>query len=167
MPNHDSSKQLEELFGDAELIKKISPKFSELNLDLQEISRHCKDPMFLAALLFKLAEEREKTNKMLEGIHDKFDQIMFKMKTAEMAQTPLPQGKTEMPSSVLSEQDQMIMHMVQTNGKTTAEDIKAELGYKGRNAASQRLNRLFKEGHLRKLQSGRKVLYLARNTPIP
>ena len=167
MPNHDSSKQLEDLFGDVELIKKISPKFSELSLDLQEINRQCKNPMFMAVLLFKLAEEREKTNKMLEDIHDKFDQIMFKMKTVEIGQTPLQQNRINMPSSVLSEQDQMIMHMVQTNGKATAEDIKAELGYKGRNAASQRLNRLFKEGHLRKLQSGRKVLYLARNTPIP
>ncbi len=172
MSGHDSTKQLEDLFGDVELIKKISPKFSELNLDLQEISRQCKNPMFLAVLLFKLAEEREKTNKMLEDIHDKFDQIMFKMKTGEIGQSPQmgqsPQHRgIEAPSSILSEQDQMIMHMVQSNGKATAEEIKAELGYKGRNAASQRLNRLFKEGHLRKLQSGRKVLYLARNTPIP
>ena len=83
MSGHDSTKQLEDLFGDAELIKKISPKFSELSLDLQEINRQCKNPMFLAVLLFKLAEEREKTNKMLEDIHDKFDQIMFKMKTSE------------------------------------------------------------------------------------
>ncbi|MFA4855508.1 MAG: BlaI/MecI/CopY family transcriptional regulator [archaeon] len=165
MPDHDSFKQLEGLFGDAEELKKISPKFAELSLDLNEISRHCKEPMFLAVLLFKLAEEREKTNKLLAEIHDQFDQIMFKMKTTETA--PLQQMGALEPSSILSEQDQMIMHMVQSNGRATAEEIKAELGYKGKNAASQRLNRLFKEGHLRKLQSGRKVLYLARNIQIP
>ena len=56
MPNHDSSKQLEGLFGNEETIKKISPKFNELSLEFKEISKHCKDPMFMAALLFKLAQ---------------------------------------------------------------------------------------------------------------
>jgi len=165
MGSHDSIKQLEEMFGDQEAIKKISPKFSELSLDINEISKHCKNPMFLAVLLFKLAEEREKTNKLLAEIHDKFDTIMFRMKAPEINQTQ--QREIEEPSSMLSEQDQMIMHMVHTNGKATAAEVKAELGYKGQNAASQRLNRLFREGHLRKTQSGRKVFYLARNNPIP
>ncbi len=166
MGSHDSIKQFEEMLGNQELAKKISPKFSELSLDLNEINKHCKDPMFIAVLLFKLAEEREKTNKLLEQIHDKFDTIMFRMKAPEIAQTQ--QRETEQPSSILlSEQDQMIMHMVHTNGRATAAEIKAELGYKGKNAASQRLNRLFREGHLRKTQSGRKVFYLARNKQLP
>jgi len=165
MGDHDSSKQLDELFENQELLKKISPKFSELSLDIKEVSKYCKNPMFMAALLFKLAEERERTNKLLNQIDDKFDTIMFKMKIGE---TPnLQQRETEQPSSIFSEQDQMIMHMVHSNGKASADEIKTELGYKGKNAASQRLNRLFKEGHLRKMQSGRKVFYLARNTPTP
>ncbi len=167
MANHDSFKQLEGLFGDDEVIKKISPKFSELSLDLKEINKYCKNPMFMAVLMFKLAEEREKTNKLLADIYDKFDAIMFKMKSEEAPNLQQRQSTTEGPSSVLSEQDQMIMHLVHTNGKATADDIRAELGYKGKNAASQRLNRLFKDGHLRKIQSGRKVLYLTRNTPTP
>ena len=165
MPSHDSIKQLGELFSDAEAIKKISPKFAELSLDIGEISKHCNNPMFIATLLFKLAEERERTNKLLERIDDKFDEIMLRMKTG--TDNPLQQRELREPGSILSEQDQMIMHMVHTNGKVTAEEIRAELGYKGKNAASQRLCRLFKEGHLRKLQSGRKVFYLARNTPTP
>ena len=73
----------------------------------------------------------------------------------------LQQRESEEPSSILSEQDQMIMHMVHSNGKISADEIRTELGYKGKNAASQRLNRLFKEGHLRKMQSGRKWIRLA------
>ena len=165
MPSHDSSKQLEGLFGNEDTIKKISPKFNELSLEFKEISKHCKDPMFMAALLFKLAEEREKTNKMLEQIFDKFDTIMFKMKTGNME--PLHQRELEQPSSILSEQDQIIMHLVQANGKVSADEVRTEFGYRRKNAASQRLSRLFKEGHLRKMQSGRKVFYLARNTPTP
>jgi len=165
MGSHDSIKQLEGILDNQEMLNKLSPKFSELSLDIREISKHCKDPMFLAVLLFKLAEEREKTNKLLAEIHDKFDTIMFRMKAPQAIN--LQQMELEQPSSILSEQDQMIMHMVHTNGRATAEEIRAELGYKGKNAASQRLNRLFKDGHLRKTQSGRKVFYLARNTPTP
>jgi len=165
MGDHDSIKQLEDLFSDQEAIKKISPKFAELNLDIAEITKHCNNPAFLAVLLFKLAEEREKTNKLLGQIDDKFDSIMFRMKSPETMNSQ--QRDLNESGPMFSEQDQMILHMVQTNGKTTAEEIKAELGYKGRNAASQRLNRLFKEGHLRKMQCGRKVLFLARNITTP
>jgi len=164
MGDRDSIKQLENLFGDQEIVKKISPKFAELSFDLAEINKHCKNPMFMAVLLFKLAEERERTNKLLEQIDDKFDKIMFSMKTGAH---PLTQSGMDEPSSILSEQDQMIMHMVHSNGKVNASDIKTELGYKGKNAASQRLSRLFKEGRLRKIQSGRKVFYLAKGTPTP
>lgn len=164
MVGHDTIKGIEDLLENQEMIKKISPKFSELSMDIKEISKHCKDPMFIAVLLFKLAEERNRTNKLLEQIDEKFDKMMFNMKTGET--NPLQQRETE-PSSILSEQDQMIMHLAHTNGKVTAGNIKTELGYKGKNAASQRLNRLFKDGHLRKMQSGRKVFYLATGTPTP
>ena len=128
MVGHDSFKQLEDMLGSDEAIKKISPKFSELSLDLNEISKHCKNPMFIAVLLFKLAEEREKTNKLLAEIHDKFDSIMFKMKAPQI--TDVQQRESEQPSSILSEQDQMIMHMVHSNGKATAEEVRAGLGFR-------------------------------------
>lgn len=166
MPDHDSVKQLNDLFSNDELIRKISPRFSELNLDIREISAQCKDPMFLALLLFKLAEEREKTNRLLEQVMGKFDAIMAKLKAGETpamrVQESSPIARRE-PALMLPEQDQMIVHLAHAQGQITAEDVKAELGYKGKNAASQRLNRLFREGHLRKVQSGRKVLYLAKN----
>jgi hypothetical protein len=40
-----------------------------------------------------------------------------------------------------------------------AEDIKKHMSYKGKNAASARLNRLFKEGLLDRYQLGHKVYY--------
>jgi predicted HTH transcriptional regulator len=167
MGSHEPVKDVGNVLEDSDIIKKISPKFNELSLDIQEIYKHGKDPMFVAMLLFKLAEEREKTNKILENIFDKYDEIMLKLKTQKMGNensltptTPQPQNS---PTQILPEQDQMIMHLVGTRGQITAEEIRAELGYKGRNAASQRLNKLFKDGHLKKVQSGRKVLYLAGN----
>ena len=167
MGSHDTSKDATNIFENNEIIKKISPKFQELSLDIDEVYKHSKDPAFVAALLFKLAEEREKTNKILENIADKYDEIMFKLKTErlferESSLTPTPQPH-DLPTQILPEQDQMIIHLAQTRGQVSAEEVRAELGYRGSNAASQRLNKLFKDGHLRKVQSGRKVLYLARN----
>ncbi len=169
MDDHDSVKQLNDFLGNEDLIRKISPKFSELSLDIREISNQCKDPMFLAVLIFKLAQEREKTNKVLEQVLDRFDTIMQRLKatdapTAHM-QSHEPQKAIAMEKAapaVLPEHDQMIMLLAQSHGQITAEDVKAELGYKGKNAASQRLNRLFRDGHLRKMQSGRKTFYLAK-----
>ncbi|MAG22429.1 MAG: hypothetical protein CL943_03970 [Candidatus Diapherotrites archaeon] len=166
MESHDSIKDSSKVL-EGEILKKMSPKFNELNMDIQEIYKHNKDPMFMAMLLFKLAEEREKTNKILENIFDKYDQIMLKLKTESTANntnslTPTPQPQLS-STQILPEQDQMIIHLVHTRGQVSAEEVRAELGYKGSNAASQRLNKLFKDGHLNKIQSGRKVLYLARN----
>lgn len=170
MGGHDSIKELSDILGDKELVKKISPKFDELSLDIQEISKHSKNPLFLATLLFKLAEEREKTNKLLEQVFDKFDAIMLQLKTQ---QTPLAQaagqssGRGKNPlneNSMLPEQDQMIMHLAKKQGQVSAEDVRSELGYRGKNAASQRLSRLSRDGHLRKVQAGRKVFYLAKQT---
>ncbi|MCX6799029.1 MAG: hypothetical protein NTW59_02970 [Candidatus Diapherotrites archaeon] len=167
MDAHDPVKQLSELFSSSEAIKRISPRFSELSLDIKEIAEYSKDPVFLAVLLFKLAEERDKTNKMLEQVVDKFDAIMLRLKTGE---TPAFEGRPaaveKTTADVLPEQDRMILHLAQAQGRVTAAEIQSELGYKGKNAASQRLNRLFREGHLRKMQSGRNVLYLARNNLI-
>jgi len=172
MSNHDSFKDLSDILKDRDIVGKISPKFSENALDLQEIMELGKDPMFVAALLYKLAEEREKTNKLLEKIYDKFDAIMLQLKSKESrltqsqpraaeeaALSSLPQ---KLPQSILPEQDQMILHLVEKSGQIEAKDVKQELGYKGVNAASQRLNKLYREGYLQKVQSGRKVLFLAK-----
>jgi len=167
MRSHDSVKEIASFLESGEMIKKISPKFSEMSMDIQEVYKNCNDPMFVAVLMYKLAEEREKTNKILEKIFDKYDEIMLKLKTEQIsplgeALTPNTPTHTPQSTQILPEQDQMIMHLVHTRGQLTAAEVKTELGYKGVNAASQRLNKLFKDGHLKKVQSGRKVLYLAR-----
>ncbi|MDD5163850.1 MAG: hypothetical protein PHD95_06640 [Candidatus ainarchaeum sp.] len=173
MMEHDGVKALSELVGDSELLKKISPKFNEMTFDIQEILEYSKNPMFIAVLLFKLSQEREKTNQMLEKINEKFDSIMLRLKTAPQEQV-LPSQFSQpqigmdfsehgiVPLKALPENDQLIVHLAFEKGQISADDIKKELGYKGKNAASQRLNKLVKEGHLSKIQAGRKVVFLAR-----
>ena len=140
-----------------EQAKKLSPKFDELTMDVHEIFQQSKDPFFVSMLLFKLAQERESTNKILDKINDKFDRIMLELKTGQT-----PQIKEENSFTLLAEQDKKIMDLITKNNAVSAIEVQSELKYKGINAASQRLNKLFKEGYLNKAQSGKKVLYFLK-----
>ncbi|MDE1865528.1 MAG: hypothetical protein KGH94_02725 [Candidatus Micrarchaeota archaeon] len=55
--------------------------------------------------------------------------------------------------------DAKILQIVQLKNIACADDIKQELGYKGRNAASARLNKLYQQGLLERHQLGHKVYY--------
>ena len=158
-----------ELLKSKELIEKISPKFNELTLDIQQVFEHSKNPLLLGALLFKLAEERDKTNKLLEQLNDKYDKIMFELKTKALGssedQTPQLEHITSGTNNkivLMPEQDQKILRFIEEKGPTSAADIQTMLSYKGKNAACQRLNKLAKEGLLKKVQSGKKVLFFVQ-----
>ena len=152
---------LGDVLKEKELLERISPKFSEIN-DIDEVMAQSDNPKVLAALMFRLIQEREKTNKLIEGINDKYDRIMFAIKTNPQDNqdaTQITGNKFE----ILAEQDQAILKMVEERGECSANDIKIMMNYKGLNAACQRLNKLYKEGHLKKLQAGKKGLYLAKS----
>ena len=152
---------MKDVLKEKELLDKISPKFQQLN-ELDEIMEQAENPKVLAALMFRLIQEKEKTNSLLENISEKYDKIMFSMKTQNPLETHTQESSTNNQFEVLPEQDQMILKIVEEQGQCTANDIKTMLSYKGLNAACQRLNKLYKEGYLKKVKSGRKVLYLAK-----
>ncbi|MEW6295136.1 MAG: hypothetical protein AB1467_02455 [Candidatus Diapherotrites archaeon] len=158
-----------ELLKSKELIEKVSPKFNELTLDIQQVFEHSKNPLLFGALLFKLAEERDKTNKLLEQLNDKYDKIMFELKTKTLGesvdQTPRIEQKLAVGANkivLLPEQDQKILRLIEEKGPSSAEAVQSMLSYKGKNAACQRLNKLSREGLLRKIQSGKKVLFFVQ-----
>ncbi len=55
--------------------------------------------------------------------------------------------------------DAKILQIVQLKNIACADDVKKELGYKGRNAASARLNKLYQQGLLERHQLGHTVYY--------
>ena len=55
--------------------------------------------------------------------------------------------------------DAKILQIVQLRNMACADDVKQALGYRGRNAASARLNRLYQQGLLQRHQLGHKVYY--------
>ncbi len=153
MTNHDTSDySADKLLTDLNAVKRISPEFSDLSVDIQEVLKESSNPAFLAALLFKLTKEREDTNRILKELDKKFTRI------EEMLKSNSSNSHT-VEENVLGEPDQHIMQMIDEIGMVSAQDVKERLAYKKSNAASQRLNKLVREGHLRRIRSGRKVLF--------
>jgi predicted HTH transcriptional regulator len=133
-----------------------SPFRSEIRSDLEQNMAKFNDPIVLGELMFKLLEERENTNRILKNILAKFETL----------ETPNPK-----PASVnwmsgaageaplLPEVDERILAFVKQKGRITAEEVRAEFKYKGKNAACARLNRLYELGLLQKKQVGKKVFF--------
>ena len=164
MDNHDTVTAERQ----RELIERISPKFGDLSTDVQELMQQSKDPMVLSALLFRIIQEKDKTNRLLEAINDKYDKIMLELKTGSafndngFAQQKQGAMVGANKFEVLAEQDQIILKLIEERGSATAAEIMSVLNYRGLNAASQRLNKLYREGHLKKVQAGKKVLYFIK-----
>ncbi len=158
---HDESSKKAQAF----LLAQVSPEFTQLTADLNEVMAHAENPMLIAALLYKLAQERKQTNDLLSRMEAKYDELSFQVKTNGVGQslpTPNPVQGTH-SISLLPEQDQKIMKLVEQNQKVDATFVQSKLGYKNPNAASQRLNMLVKAGHLGKIQSGKKVVFVQAN----
>ena len=115
-----------------------------LNLELLVQQSH--DPVVLATLIAALIEERRKTNALLREIRDALKELR--------ASAPSP-----VTDLGLSEADERIISLIRERGAVTARDVKEALGYKGLNAASARLNSLYRQGLLRKVRKGRVVYF--------
>lgn len=169
MTQHD---QLKAIFESKELIEKISPDFNDLTLDIQGIVDKAQDPAFLAVLLFKLTQERQKTNQLLSDINEKYDRMMLSLKS-QASETNLSSSASPAQNvgmlgqggvfEVLSDQDQKILKFTEGKGSVSSEEIQKELSYKGKNAASQRLNKLVREGYLKKVKAGKKALFYPKH----
>jgi predicted HTH transcriptional regulator len=68
----------------------------------------------------------------------------------------------EASDDILGDVDEKIIEFVKKNGKACAEDLQKAFSYRGKNAASARLNRLHSQGLLEKKQAGRRVYYFAK-----
>ena len=117
-----------------------------MNLELLVQQSH--DPVVLATLIAALIEERRKTNALLREIRDALKNLPASTSTV---------APTE--DLGLSEADERIVSLIRERGAVTARDVKESLGYKGLNAASARLNALYKQGLLRKVRKGRTVYF--------
>jgi len=123
-----------------------SPQLREkISADLQQNLEKFKDPVVLGELMYQLLEERENTNRILKNLLQRLEAL---------------EKPRELEEPLIPEMDEKIVEFVRKKGKATADDVQAEFGYKGKNGASSRLNRLGALGLLSKRQVGRKVFFL-------
>ncbi|MFT4326978.1 MAG: hypothetical protein ACMXYK_05740, partial [Candidatus Woesearchaeota archaeon] len=103
MTDYDTSKtahDAEKLLNSLNAVKRISPDFNDLSMDMQELMKESSNPAFLAALLYKLTKEREETNKILKNIEKKFSKIQ------ELMLSNSSNSHTNLEENILSEPDQ-------------------------------------------------------------
>jgi len=127
----------------------------EIRNDLEHNIEKFRDPVVLGELVYRLLEERENTNRLLKNIIQKLEMLEQKGLGAQAMQAV--QAQMQVP--ILSEIDEQIMAYVRETGKVTAEEVRGKFNYKGKNAASARLNRLCDMGLLQKAQAGKKVFF--------
>jgi hypothetical protein len=122
-----------------------------------EATRQIEDPVAIGVMLYSMAEERKSTNLIIKDLNAKIDLLVNEMSKLKGREAP-----TQMPAQPIfnpSERDQEVLDYVKTKGKVCAEDMQAKFKYKGKNAASARLSKLYHEGRLEKEYAGRKVYY--------
>ena len=137
---------------------KFDEDFEKLVFDVNYDKEQFEDNGTIGLLLYRLAKEREKTNTLYEQILRRLDEIssMSRSLTTQPVRESAP-----MTQGVLSDIDDRIIDFVKKTGKVDAKTVQEKFGYKGQNAASARLNGMFKAGLLLKGRAGKKVLYWA------
>jgi len=128
--------------------------------ELKEQLLKFKDPVVLGSLMYTATTERENTNRLLKNILGKIDALEARIVELESKQGGSPKGPRGPPSPMLPEADERIVQFIRKRGRACAEEVRYALRYRGTNAASARMNKLFERGVLEKEQVGRKVYYV-------
>ena len=149
-------------------------EFEELVGDTLNDSYETLDPLTVGRMLFSLAEERKSTNLVMKSINGKFDHLTNRFDKFESLITKLDLISKQLKElnekmesgdidtktiTNISERDEEILDFVKKHTRVCADDIQQEFKYKGRNAASARLSKLFGRSILEKEYVGRKVFY--------
>ena len=140
--------------------------------DYQAFKESVKDPALAAAYyLSKISDEKSSFNLVLREINAKLDRIGFLERRVAQLEEMLARNAQAAPvaatataqrghQAIVADIDADILAFVGKQGKCLAQDVAEKFGYKGKNAACARLNRLATAGLLSKKQAGRKVYYL-------
>lgn len=132
---------------------------SPLENDIQKL----RDPIVIASIMHTAATERENTNRLLKTLIEKLDQKFADVdaRLSAMEAGAMPRAPQE-EEVLLPSVDEGILAFVKVKRYASAEEVRRKFGYKGKNAASSRLNHMFELGLLEKKQVGRIVLYSSK-----
>ncbi len=148
--------------GLEESLKVVSAARDEIRREVQSIKDRLDDPVVIGALMHRTVIEKENTNRILKNISEMFERLERKMGELESRISRLEAGvPAQAPSQerMLGEVDDEIFAFVKERGRACAAEVQKHFKYRGANAASARLSRLYELGLLEKQQVGRKVFY--------
>lgn len=159
-------------------IKKKLSMLSDKTKDKQVIdaskSQNINANMF--SLIKYMIDENKRTTMLLENINNTINKLETELKEAaedDDTETKLHdqninniniQRNTELQHAkevILPDTDVKIIQLIQLSHSNImcADEVQQKLGYKGKNAACSRLNKLYKLGVLERYQVGHKVYY--------
>lgn len=150
---------------DKSLERYASDEYIQKSKDVQYDLQSFKDPLVVGAMIHRLVEERERTNKIVDDINaklEKLDEILQMLKENKVELPVEVQAKLDEIPDLLPDVDMQIIEFVGSKGNVCAEDVQKKFHYKGKNAASARMNHLHRAGFLDKKQVGRKVYYMKK-----
>jgi predicted HTH transcriptional regulator len=140
-------------------------EFKSLTTELSTAVQQIQDPVAIATMLYSIAEEKKSSNLVVRDINYKLDNIALKLeqlsKTLEKFNKYL-EKRDATPNRDISERDSEVISFVRQKKKISAKELQDKFEYRGRNAASARLSKLFKEGILEKTYIGREVYYVCK-----
>jgi hypothetical protein len=134
------------------------------------------DPVAIATMLYSIAEEKKSSNLVIRDINGKFDNMIGKLerilinleelnRKLNSPQTNAQQASATTQSCNLSDRDNEVLDFVSLKKRVCADDLQKRFKYRGRNAASARLSKLFKDNILEKTYVGKKVFYVTKAVP--
>lgn len=137
-------------------------EFKTLTTELTQAVHQIQDPVAIATMLYSIAEEKKSSNLVVRNINARLDTIALKLdqltKTLEKFNKHLENNEIK-PTIDISERDSEVIDYIKQKNKISAKELQYKFKYKGRNAASARLSKLYKEGILEKTFVGREVYY--------
>ena len=151
----------DELISIRKQLETIAEKSEQTKAALAEGSKSGDTNSNMFALLKYMIDENRKTTILLKGIFSNLENLSSELRQEgyEDAEQQPRQEEHMLKEVPLSEIDTGIIQLIQVKGMACADDIKSRLGYRGRNAASARLNNLYRLGILKRYQIGHKVYY--------
>lgn len=154
-----------EIKGELQGLKQQIQQMSAINTNLKsmvdEKTKSDATSSNLFALVKYMIDENKRTTMIMSEIAGRLSRLEGELvsespEEQQYAQQAEQQHRSTIP---LSRLDTKILQHVQMMDMVSAEDIQKQMNYKGRNAASSRLNKLYKQGLLERYQLGHKVYY--------
>lgn len=145
-------------------LKVVLQQLSEANESelVEQIYALSDRPEVLGLLIYKLMSERKHTNELLEEINKKYDSLvkLYEQNQVGRERSYAINEITDIESLFLPPQDKAILKLAKSKNWISAKSVQEKIGYKGLNAASQRLNKLNREGYLDKKRIGQQVVFI-------